>query len=302
MRTIYPQPDHVEADLVSLLASRQYCYVDCYTVTLLTGEVMRWTTAQRDVSLHPIGADPLVRTFQAGGVLVSGLRFTIGIGVEVDEQTITLVYRDTDVVPDREASIAQALRRGDFDGATITRDRYFAQDWTLRMDWVGGVRLFSGSVGALEGVGRTEGKLKVRSDLALLNAPMPRNIYGPSCQHIIFDSGCKLIKGDFEVNGAAETGTTSTKIKFTGAGAETPPLSLGTIYIENSDNVMFSRTIREAAGDWLYLSYPLDFVPEVGTLFVAFPGCPRTLTACDGFGNRINFKAFPFVPVAETAY
>jgi len=301
MRTIHPQPPYTGNDVEELLASRQYVYADCYTVALITGEVMRWTTAQRDVSVFPIGeTEPLVRTFEAGGVLVQGLRFKLGIGVEVDEQTITMAYRDTDVVPDRHTSIAQALRRGDFDGASIIRDRFFATTWDA--PWVGGVRLFAGRVGSLEGVGRTEGRVKVRSDLALLNMPMPRNLYGPSCQHTLFDTGCKLVKTDYATVGTVEAGTTSTRINWTGAGAVNPPLDLGTIYIENSDNVMFSRTIREAQANALILSYPLDFLPTPGMEFTVFPGCPRTLGACDVFGNRPNFKGFPFVPVAETAF
>lgn len=300
MRNVYPQPDFVEADMVALLASRQFIFADCYTVTLITDEVMRWSTAQQNVDVFPIGDDLLVRTYSSNGVLVQGLTFKLGIGVEVDEQTITMVYKDTDVIPDREVSVAQGLRRGDFDGATIVRDRYYAPSWGE--PWVGGVRLFSGQVGSLEGVGRTEGKMKVRSDLALLNVPMPRNLYQPSCVHTVFDSGCKLVKGDYATIDTVEAGSTTTRINWTGAGAITPPLKLGTIYIANQENVMFSRTIRDVTANQLVLSFPLDFLPETGMQFTVFPGCPRTLAACDVFANRENFKGFPFVPVAETAY
>lgn len=299
MRTVHSQPGYVEADTEALLQSRQFVFADCYTVQLITEETMRWTMAQQDVSVVPIGGDPIVRTYEAGGVLVKGLRFKLGIGVEIDEQTITMAYKDSDVVPDRSVSVSQALRRGDFDGAVITRDRFFASNWGR--PWVGGVRLFAGRVGSLEGVGRTEGQMKVRSDLVLLNMPMPRNMYGASCQHTVFDSGCKLIKANYATQGLVGAGSTATRIKWNSSGVS-PSLSLGTIYIENSQNVTFSRTIREMTPTELILAYPLDFLPGVGDQFVAYPGCPRTLDACDDFGNRPNFKGFPFVPTAETAY
>lgn len=299
MRTVYPQPGYDEQDTQDLLASGTFVFADCYTVVLITGEVMRWTTAQQDVAVLPIGGDPVVRRYVSDGVLVQGLQFKIGIGVEVDEQTITMAYKDSDIVPDRGVSVAQALRRGDFDGASIIRDRFFATTWGA--PWIGGVRLFAGRVGSLEGVGRTEGKVKVRSDLALLNIPMPRNLYGASCQHVLFDSGCKLVKADFAVQGEVESGSTESVIKWALAGA-TPSFSLGTIYLETSTGVTFSRTIRQATSTELILTYPLGFTPEVGDQFVAYPGCPRTLEACDTFGNRPNFKGFPFVPTAETAY
>lgn len=299
MRTIHPQPGYVEADTENLLQSRQFVYADCYTIELITGEKMRWTVAQQDVSVFPIDPDVQVRTYEAGGVLVQGLRFKLGIGVEVDEQTITLAYKDSDVIPMRDATVAEGLRRGDFDGAIIKRDRFFASSW--RQPWVGGIRLFAGRVGSLEGVGRTEGRVKVRSDLVLLNMPMPRNMYGASCQHTVFDSGCKLVKSDYVRQLTLLAGSTSTRLRVNTAGIA-PSLTLGTVYVENMANLTFSRMIREMTPTHLILSYPLDFIPEAGTQIAAYPGCPRTLAVCDEYGNRGNFKGFPFVPTAETAY
>lgn len=299
MRTIHPQPGYVETDTEQLLQSRQFVYADCYTVELITGEIMRWTVAQQDVVVFPIDTDVQMRSYEADGVLVQGLRFKLGIGVEVDEQTITMAYKDTDVVPGRETPVAEALRRGDFDGAIIKRDRFFASNW--RQPWVGGIRLFAGRVGSLEGVGRTEGQMKVRSDLVLLNMPMPRNMYGASCQHTVFDSGCKLIKADYVRQLTLLAGSTPTRLRVNTAGIA-PSLSLGTVYIESLASLTFSRMIREMTPTHLILSYPLPFIPATGTQIAAYPGCPRTLDVCDQYGNRENFKGFPFVPTAETAY
>lgn len=294
MRTVFPQPGYNEASMDTLLDSRQFIYADCYTFVLITGEVLRYTTAQYDISVIPIDGGPVV-TYQTDTVLVGGLRFKLGIGVEVDEQTIKLAY--TDAVQVRNTTFAQALKRGDFDGATITRDRYFAEDW--RSPWIGAMRLFSGRCSDLEGVGRTEGMVKVKSDLVLLNQPTPRNLWQPSCANTLFDSGCKLVKSLYAVTGIVGVGSTPTKINWASA---VPNFTLGTIYLETEDNITFSRTIRLAKTSELYMSYPFEFVPDPGSQFVAYPGCARTYERCGEFGNQANFRGFPFVPKAETAY
>lgn len=299
MRTVYLQPGYTESDFYDLLGSRLFVYADCYTITLQTGEVIRTTSAQQDVNINPVG-DPLIRRFVAGDILVEGLKFKVGVGVEVDEQSVRIVYRDDSVVPDRLTPMLVALRRGDFDGSRITKDRYYAASWGE--PWVGGYRLFSGRVASINGIGRTEADVNVRSDLALLNINMPHNIFQPSCLHVVYDSGCKLVKETFAVTGTIEAGSNNRLIVWPGASSTSLPLDQGVIYIENQDNVTFSRTIRRVVGSNIYLSFPLDFVPQVGMEFTAYPGCPRTYASCGAFGNTANFKGFPFVPKAETAY
>lgn len=294
MRQVFPQPGFTEADLDDLLASRQFIFADCYTFTLITGEVLRYTTAQYDVSLIPIEGGPVV-TYQADAVLVGGLRFKIGIGVELDEQSVKLAYSADTLV--RETTFAQALRRGDFDGARITRDRYYAESW--RTAFVGGMRLFSGRCSDLQGVGRTEGVVNVKSDLVLLDQPTPRNLWQPSCIHTLFDSGCKLVKSAYAVAGLVEAGSTSTKIVWAGA---TPDYTAGTIYLESGDGLTFSRTIRVATNDELFMAFPFPFTPTPGADFTAYIGCVRTYQRCGELGNQVNFRGFPFVPKAETAY
>lgn len=296
MRPVYPQPGYDENDLELLLASRQFVFADCYTITLVDGTTkLRYTTAQNDVSVVVID-EVIRRTFDAKKVLISGLRFKIGIGVEVDEQTVTFAYDEYQEIYGQK--FAYALRLGWLDGATISRDRYFAQAWGD--PWIAGMPLFTGRVSTLESVGRVEAKVKVKSALVLLNIEMPRFMWQPACLNTLYDVGCGI-----DENAHAETvvlgpGSTTT-ILYTSSAADI--YKLGKIYIEDDDAVTRVRSINDVvAGSYISLSYPLDFTPESGQQFVMYEGCDRTYATCgDQFSNQANFRGYPYVPVAETA-
>ena len=67
--------------------------------------------------------------------------------------------------------------------------------------------LFKGRIGTVDNVGRTSAQITVNSDLVLLDLQMPRNVYSPACQHVLYDSGCTLIKSAFGTAGTVGTGS-----------------------------------------------------------------------------------------------
>lgn len=296
MRPITPQPGYTEQDLKDLLASKTFAYADCFTIANKDLEVLRWCTVQKDVEIaNPVDGSPGPVSFTSKQVQVSGLKLEIGVGIEVDEQTMRMNFP-----PDLEyrgISYPLAIRYGRFDGGVIRRDRYFCAK--LGTPWIGGVPLFVGKTSTAEKIGRSFADLKVKSDLVLLKMPMPRKLMQPQCLHTVFDPGCGLSKAAFEQVGTTESGSTATIIKWSGA---TAGLKAGTVYIEDAGGVTLVRTIEKVSGSDITLSYPLDFVPPTGTNFKAYPGCIRTYTRCGEFDNQANYQGFPFVPVAETAY
>ena len=54
------------------------------------------------------------------------------------------------------------------------------------------------------------------------------------------------------------------------------------------------------AGGPLGLVVPLPAVPSVGDAFSIYPGCSKTLAACQAYGNSNKFRGCPFVPPAES--
>lgn len=297
MRPITNQPGYTDTDLDNLLAGDQFVFAECYTIILTTGQKYYFTNAQQSVSVVPVG-DPMRVNYLAGQMLIKGLRFKIGVGVEVDEQTVTLSYSPDVLI--RNVTVPEAIRRGYLDGARITRDRFFAAEWGS--PWIGGIPMFHGRVSTADSAGRVASKLKVKSDLVLLNINEPSTLEQPSCTHTLFDTGCKLNRASFSTIATITAGTpTSSFIPWTGALASH---SLGTFHIDDGYGVTLIRTIRQAvAGVGLNLAYPLEIVPVVGDSFTAWPGCDRLLTTCQSalFNNQQNFLGFPFVPVAETA-
>jgi hypothetical protein len=298
MRPITPQPGFTESDLTDLLASRQFIYADCYTIIPKTGDPQRYTSAQRDVSVIPLD-DAQRRTYAAGKVLIDGLLIKTSVGVEVDEQEITLDYSDQ---PDYQNHMtwAQALLRGRLDGAHLRRDRFFASSWGS--PWVAGVPMFLGLVSSLTAVGRQSATVSVKSDLVLLDVQMPRDLFEPNCKNTWGDDACGLDQSDFATAGTIGASPTRSIIPWSGSSTD---FTLGKIHISSGDSVTRVRTISRADASYLYLSYPLDFDPVEGNNFTAYPNCRRLKDNCITYHGdpdwRTRFKGFPFVPVAETA-
>ena len=112
-------------------------------------------------------------TYLANSVLVDGLKYKAAVGLDVDQQQITVAARATDTITGG-APFLQALRDGSFDGCEIERYRVFFSD-RIGGTAIGSVTLFKGRLGTVDQIGRTSAKLTVNSDLVLLDIDMPRN-------------------------------------------------------------------------------------------------------------------------------
>jgi hypothetical protein len=299
MRVVQPEPGFTEADTHALLASRQFVFVDLFTVAAPNGDQIRCTNSQKDVIVTPWGGG-VKQTWTSREVKVSGIKMNIGIGVDVDEQDVQFDFDDT--VEFQGIPISVALLWGRFDGGAVARDRYFAEKWGVGNEktiWVGGTRMFSGNISELEEVGRSYAKLKVRSDLAKLEIQMPKVLFQPGCKNAVYDTGCQLDRSLFQVNGIVGAGSTQSRINWAGA---TAAMKLGTVYIITASGVTLIRTIRDVIpGTALLLSNPLEQVPDVGHDFATYQGCNRSYTRCGELGNQARFRGYPFVPTEETA-
>lgn len=263
-------------------------FADCYTFTLRTGLILTYTNADVPITLNGY-------VYAANSILVDGLKFKCSAGLDVDQQQITISARSTDTVAG--VPFLQALRNGVFDGCEIQRERAFLNSW-LPADTatpVGSVILFKGRMGTVDHVGRTSAEIAVNSDLVLLDLQMPRNVYAPSCQHVLYDSGCTLAKAAFGHAGTVGAGSTNSVINWTGA---TTDFGQGTILFSSGINAGASANIKSAvAGVSLTLAYPLLNAPAPGDAFAAYWGCDHTQATCTTkFANLSNFRGFPYIP------
>ncbi len=265
-------------------------FAECFTFIATTGALYTWTNVDYPVTYNG-------HTFLADGPLVQGLKYNGSIGLDVDKQQITIAARPSDLI--NGAPFLIALRDGAFDGQPVTRDRVFltAPNGSV----VGGVRMFQGRISTVDQVGRTSAVLTVASDLVILDYDMPRNLFSPTCNHTLYDSGCGVIRGTFSVSGVCGAGSTSSRINFTGAQAIH---AQGSCVFSSGANANLRATVKSVApGVALYLMYPLPFAPATGDAFVVAAGCDHTQATCQGrFNNLANFRGFPYVPPPQLAY
>lgn len=264
---------------------------DCFTFTLQSGLILTYTNIDVPVTLGGT-------IFAANSVLVDGLKYRASVGLDVDQQQITLAASPSVTIGG--APFLVALRDGAFDGCLITRQRAFFSD-VLGGTVIGSVTLFTGRLATIDEVGRTSAKVTVHSDLILLDVSMPRNLYQPTCVHTLFDSGCGLVRNTYASNGAIGAGSTRSTILWTGAAASH---AQGRILFTSGVNANVSATVSAAvAGTSLQLRYPLPNAPAAGDAFTIYQGCDHTTATCQAqFANLARFRGFPFVPPPEVAF
>lgn len=291
------------AELIAFLASpeaREMVFVDVFTFALVGGSDetyrLRYTSGQRGFTVIPVGAVTPV-TYRADRMIVEGLRAKQSIGVNVDEQTVTLTPLEGCEI--HGVAALEAILWGALDGARVIRDRFY---FTAHGEApVGGVHMFHGLVSTFEQVGRTEARLRVKSANVLLNQPMPRHLTQPTCLNTVYDAGCGLLAEDLAVQGAVEAGATTSFIPW--AAGSDAGYSLGRVFFETMGNVGTWRAIKSADAAGLTLAFPTPVLPVEGEQFVAYPGCDRTRARCDVINPdaATRFRGFRFVPQSEKA-
>jgi uncharacterized phage protein (TIGR02218 family) len=245
--------------------------------------VLTYTNADVSISFNGY-------VYSANSVLIDGLKYRCEVGLNVDQQQLTLAARTTDFLGG--VPFLHALRNGVLDGAEIQRERAFLSSWTAAP--IGSVILFKGRVGAIDHVGRTTAQITVNSDLILLDVDMPRNVYSPNCQHVLFDSGCGLVKSAFKAFGTVSAGSTNAIINWQSAS---PVYEQGTLTFTSGRNLGATANIKAATVSYLALGCPLLNAPAEGDAFTVFQGCDHTKATCQSkFSNLANFRGFPFVP------
>jgi uncharacterized phage protein (TIGR02218 family) len=256
---------------------------DCFTFTLLDGLILTYTNADVAIALNGY-------SYLANSILVDGLQYKCSIGCDVDQQKITIVATPADTV--EGVPFLQALRNGVFDGCEIKRERVFLSAWTAAP--IGSVILFKGRFGTIDQVGRTSAEITVNSDLVLLDVSMPRNLYSPACVHVLYDSGCGLVKNAFGASGTVGAGSTNVVINWSGSSSA---YAQGAIAFSSGVNAGKTATVKQATSSALTLAYPLLNAPATGDAFTVYQGCDHTMATCQSkFNNLGNFRGFPFIP------
>jgi len=272
-----------------LQTSQQFRMADLFTFTLVSGEVLRYTSWDRDVFYQKDS-----NLYLSLGPLIERTAVRTVIGVEVDTMDVSVHPSPGDQINGR--GFAAAAARGALDGAEFLLERVFLDDASVV---IGGYTNFCGLVGDIDIV-RSTVQARIDSYLSLLNVNLPRNLYQPACLHTLYDAGCAVSRAANGVAGAVASGTTTTLIKC-GLAQDSAYFNLGYIRFDSGDLAGTRRTVKSYTPGNVRLLTPLPFAPAIGDTFTAYPGCDKTQATCTAkFSNLANFRGMPYVPVPET--
>lgn len=262
---------------------------DCYTVTLPSGQVLRWSGS--DVAVTFGG-----NTFTLGpGITRNRLRWVVG--VEVSTLDLTL----TDILGTQIAGqgLMAFIRARGLYGARVVLERAF---WAFGDAGPRGALVwFAGAVADCK-LDRYGAQLTVTSDIERLNVMVPRDVYQPGCLNSLYDGLCQVSRAAFTVTGAATSATSAGRTTFSHALAQAAGyFDLGVVTMTSGANAGQSRTVKQHTGSQLVALQPWGFAVASGDTFSVVAGCDKTQATCtDKFGNLARFRGMPYIPQADT--
>lgn len=283
----------ISSALRDILAGNNYFIVDCYTFLLANGQVLRYATADADVTDAATG-----HVFASSGPFFERGQVKFRIGVEVDELDITV--KDAASTPMWSGGPAwmPGLIAGVLDGAEVQLDRAFMNNFGDTS--AGLVTLFYGRVTEVD-PGRTVATIKVNTHLELLNLQWPWRLFQPGCARTLFDAACTLTKSAFAVSCAVTSGS-SLQFLHTNYAQPSASADAGTLTFTSGALSGQSYAIKKQVSGVISMLTPLPQLPAIGDTLNVYPGCDKTMATCDTkFANLAHFQGEPFVPAPETA-
>jgi uncharacterized phage protein (TIGR02218 family) len=273
--------------LTYLQTNQRFTLADLYTITLVSGTVLRFTDFDTD----------LVNTFtySASGPVFSRGQARITIGLEVDTLDLEIYPKTTDLV--NGLPMLAAAAAGAFDGANLKLERAYISAAPVL---VGVINLFSGSFADLE-IARAGMKCRINSDVAQFNINIPRNLYQANCLHTLYDADCGIVRATYGAL-VSDIGSSST-ININCNAAQAAGYFNGGYVVWNTGALAgIKRTIKYYVPGNFAIFNPLPNAPSLGDTLTLYPGCDKSLSVCiNKFNNKANFRGMPFIPVPETA-
>lgn len=274
-----------------LLSAKQVVTCDLLTITLSSGTIIYATNADVDIVWNAI-------TWSSSQIKFARSKTSTGTGGKVADLSLEL-YADSTVMLNG-IPLLQAIRAHALDGATVRVDTLFLSDWKTP---VGTLNNFFGLVCGIES-GRSSATLTVKAPTHLFDAQMPRNLFQPGCMHTLFDTQCTLNRAAYAVAGSVQAGSGGVTINCNTLTQATGYFARGYLIFNSGANNGLRYTISAStSGVGVTLSRPTTYGVVTGDTFTVYPGCDRTQSTCTSkYSNVVNFRAYPFTPVPETAF
>ncbi len=297
---------HASSALIAFLNGlgprQQPLIADLLTIVQQNGNTTRFTSAPVDVASTSFAisfTDATVYVFPASGITFTRSRGATKVGLEVADMRLTLAIPAGALL--QGIPWQQAANEGAFDHATITLERAFMPTWG---DTSAGTEvIFKGFPGEIN-TSRNTIDVQLKAGIAVLGNQMPRRLWQPSCQHVLYDAGCTLLKSAFTVSGAVLSGSTVSLVK-TNLTQIDRYFELGQITFTSGADDGIERTVKSYANTngLVGVTPPLPAIPSAGDSFTIYPGCDKTQQTCTNkFANLAHFDGAPYVPVAEASF
>ncbi len=159
------------------------------------------------------------------------------------------------------------------------------------------ILLFDGFVAQVGFDGALVATLSCSPSTSVFKRSGPRFNYQSLCNHVLYDSRCKILEAAFRFTGtvvAVSGRTIEVSGLFAAEGADWTTSGFVRSPAGSTDD---ARLILAQSGDVLTLLNAFAESPIGGTVDV-FAGCDHSLAICESkFANVINYGGFPFVPI-----
>ena len=287
--------------LISALANNSvFLVANCYTITLQSGTVYQWTSADLNIVL---GARTFTCTSDNSAsqpVIKRGpIRHARGKQVETCE--LTLFSGMTVLIGG--IPLPLFAHNGGFDSAKVLVEWVPMGPGGWGDTSLGSVVLFQGKVADVA-PSTTGVKLNVKSSKEKLTlAQMPRTVFQSSCANAFGDSNCGKSLAGLTVTTPVTGGASSSGFTASGLAQAAGYFNLGMILFTTGVCAGASRAIyAHGAGGVLALVTPLPATPGLGDTFQITPGCDKQWSTCQTkFSNGNQYRGCPWVPAPITA-
>jgi uncharacterized phage protein (TIGR02218 family) len=284
--------------LTFMQTSNQAAVAELFTITLVNGTVLYYTTADVDITYGG-------NTYLSQSVLIQRGAITEKCGTDVCEVKLT-IYPRAATIGGVGFLIACAAGVLDYAEVKIQRIYYDYFGGTLK----GVITKFDGLIVNDVEFGRDHADITVSSYSYLFGIDWPVNVYENSCIWPLFGTGCGLSKASWIVSGAvvAYAGN-SISAFYTNLTQADNYFLHGVLTFTSGNNTGAIHTVKSYlnANGAINLVIALGNIPAAGDAFTIYPGCDHQRSTCKNKFNNLDtngnlrFRGFPFIPVPEAA-
>lgn len=184
------------------------------------------------------------------------------------------------------------LTRGIMDGAAATIELIDYENPSY-----GVMRLFRGRLNSADIPNQQIGSTTFVGAAGRISKTLNED-YTPTCRADLGDARCGVDIDAYSASYTVDSLVNERTFVASGAGGGgTDQYKLGMILWETGNNAGVAvEVLASTDAGQVVLMFPPPYEIQPGDTGTIYQGCEKTLNACDGYDNRINFRGEPYVP------